>query len=193
MIVAFGCSIAIRAARRDQPPPTWQSIASTDDEKRLHLWRVAWLDGLRLAEAADAGVAITAAGAVLDPDSALPDAAPTDGVYRCRVYKLGGPTLASPGFKILPMRPCELAGGHFAMLSGGQRPAGRLWPYEKSRLVFLGAVTLGDESGSLDYGRDNVRNMIGLFERVGEQRWRIVLPRPRWESQIDVIEIVPAA
>jgi hypothetical protein len=33
---------------------------------------------------------------------------------------------------------------------------------------------------------------VGLFERVGPQRWRLVMPYPRWESTIDVMELVPA-
>jgi hypothetical protein len=34
--------------------------------------------------------------------------------------------------------------------------------------------------------------MAGLVERIGARRWRLVLPYPRFESTLDVIEIVPA-
>jgi len=50
---------------------------------------------------------------------------------------------------------------------------------------------LGDESRALRYGRDRERNLIGLVERIGPQRWRIAFPRPAFESLLDVIELVP--
>jgi hypothetical protein len=60
------------------------------------------------------------------------------------------------------------------------------------RGVFLGTMMIGDETTALDYGRDADRDMAGLIERVGDSRWRIVLPYPRFESMLDVVEIVPA-
>ena len=59
-------------------------------------------------------------------------------------------------------------------------------------MVFLGTLQLGDEHGVLRYGHDAERDMIGLLERIGERRWRLTLPFPRFESMLDVIEIVPA-
>ena len=34
--------------------------------------------------------------------------------------------------------------------------------------------------------------MAGLVERIGDNRWRLVLPAPAYESLLDVIELVPA-
>ena len=34
--------------------------------------------------------------------------------------------------------------------------------------------------------------MAGVVERIGENRRRLVLPYPRFESTIDVLELVPA-
>ena len=34
--------------------------------------------------------------------------------------------------------------------------------------------------------------MAGLVERIGDNRWRLVLPAPAYESMLDVIELVPA-
>jgi hypothetical protein len=42
------------------------------------------------------------------------------------------------------------------------------------------------------YGRDADRDLAGWVERVGERRWRLILPYPRFESTIDVVELVPA-
>ena len=34
--------------------------------------------------------------------------------------------------------------------------------------------------------------MAGVVERVGDNRWRLVLPYPRFESLLDVIELASA-
>jgi hypothetical protein len=34
--------------------------------------------------------------------------------------------------------------------------------------------------------------LAGYIERIGDKRWRLVLPYPRFESLLDVVEIVPA-
>ena len=101
---------------------------------------------------------------------------------------MGGSTYAA-----LAPADCRIAAGRFAMQGGVQRPAGRLWRLDGLRMVFLGAVTLGDESGALDYGRDADRAAAGVLERIETNRWRLVLPRPQWQSLLDVIELVPVS
>ncbi len=32
---------------------------------------------------------------------------------------------------------------------------------------------------------------MSVLDRIGPQRWRLVLPRPSWEAQAIVIEITP--
>jgi hypothetical protein len=61
------------------------------------------------------------------------------------------------------------------------------------RQVFLGSLVLGDETRAMQYGNDPERDLAGFVERIGDRRWRLLLPRPRFESLIDVVEIVPAA
>ena len=58
-------------------------------------------------------------------------------------------------------------------------------------MIFLGAMMLGDESRPLPYGRDAERDMAGIVERVGPLRWRVAFPYPRWESIVDILELVP--
>jgi hypothetical protein len=53
-------------------------------------------------------------------------------------------------------------------------------------------MQLGDEKRPMSYGRDANRDMAGLIERIAERRWRVVLPYPRFESVLDVVELVPA-
>ena len=60
------------------------------------------------------------------------------------------------------------------------------------RQVYLGALSLGSEGGLFAYNADAERNQVGVLRRLGERRWRLELPWPKWESTLDVIDIVPA-
>ena len=79
----------------------------------------------------------------------------------------------------------------FTKLDGSQRPVGDIFPDEGGRMIFLGSMMLGDETRPLPYGRDGERDMVGIVERIAPQRWRIAFPYPRWESQVDVMELLP--
>jgi hypothetical protein len=57
----------------------------------------------------------------------------------------------------------------------------------------LGTLTLGDEPRAMPYGVDAQRDLAGFVERIGPARWRLVLPYPPFESQLDVIELVPSS
>jgi hypothetical protein len=59
--------------------------------------------------------------------------------------------------------------------------------------VFLGTIVLGDEQRALQYGRDTERDVAGYVERIGADRWRLIMPRPHFESQMDVMELVPSS
>ena len=183
---------AARKARREPSPVAWQTIVLPRDRARLRDWREAWRDGLAQARAAGFGIALDREGALLDPDAGMNDPAAPDGAYRCRTIKLGRKAGPGAAFSTPPPFACRIANGRFEALEGPQRPSGTLWPYDGPRLLFLGAVSLGDEQAKLPYGRDVDRDSVGLLERIGAARWRLVLPRPRWESEIDVIEILPA-
>ena len=175
----------------------WRSVATQHDRERLQEWRQAWTQALSAAEAAGHRAAIAREGALLDPDAALAGVGLAPGDYRCRVTKLGAksdgmlPYIAYPAFR------CRIGPGEggvldFTKLTGSQRPVGRIFPDTARRMIFLGTLQLGDEQGSLRYGHDPERDMVGLVERVGERRWRLVFPYPAFESLVDVIELVPA-
>jgi hypothetical protein len=91
---------------------------------------------------------------------------------------------------------CRIAGEQgivsLTKTNGSQRPVGLIFPDDMRRQIFLGTLVLGDEAMPLDYGSDKLRDMAGIVERIGERRWRLVLPRPAYESILDVIELVPA-
>ena len=39
--------------------------------------------------------------------------------------------------------------------------------------------------------RTEQRDVAGYVERIGPSRWRLVMPKPHFESQLDVMELVP--
>jgi hypothetical protein len=53
-------------------------------------------------------------------------------------------------------------------------------------------LVLGDEARAMEYGRDPDRDVAGWVARIDDNRWRLILPYPRYESTIDVVELVPA-
>jgi hypothetical protein len=176
----------------------WRDVATSADRERLRKWRTAWTRGLDQARAAGHGAAIEGEGALLDPDAALPGAAPPYGDYRCRTIKVGGKSEAMLDYVAYPAFACRIgAAGEgegvlsFVKSTGSQRPIGRLFPETDRRLVFLGTLQLGDEQAVLRYGHDPERAMAGLLERIGERRWRLVFPFPAFESTIDVLELLP--
>jgi hypothetical protein len=174
----------------------WRSVATNDDRRRLRNWRDAWMEALaKVRASADAGE-IGRGGALFEPDTALPDAAPPPGDYACRTVKLGA---AQPGlldYVAYPAFRCRIRTRNgrlqFTKLTGSQRPAGEFFAENGRRMIFIGTLVLGDETRALRYGRDRERNLIGVLERVGENRWRIAFPYPHHESLLDVIELVPS-
>ena len=74
-----------------------------------------------------------------------------------------------------------------------QRQVGSIFQGDSLREVFLGTLVLGDETRAFQYGRDTQRDIAGYVERIGPNRWRLIMPQPHFESQMDVMELVPAS
>lgn len=173
----------------------WRAVATEQDRARIRGWRRTWVEGLRAAQGKHAD-AVEREGALLKPDAALLNPAPPAGDYRCRTIKLGAAGSGAldwvtyPEFRCRISRQGDMLG--FTKIGGSQRPIGRIFPDGVRRMIFLGTLQLGDERQPLAYGSDEQRDMAGILERVGERQWRLVLPRPAFESVIDVVELVPA-
>lgn len=173
----------------------WRLIATADDRRRLARVRLAWTSALASARRAEPAE-IAADPALFDPDRALADPLPPPGGYRCRTVKLGAQSVGGLGYVAYPFFACRIGregqAFTFTKLTGSQRPAGRIFPADSIRAIFLGTLLLGDETIPTAYGRDAMRDMAGEVERIGPSRWRLVLPYPHYESQLDLIELVPA-
>ena len=194
-----GCTapdMACGQPQAEEALPTWRETATEDDRRRLREWRDAFVEALEEARGSAHGAEIASEGTLLEPDAALSGAALPAGEYRCRTVKLGSQGGSPLNFIAYPAFRCRVAPGedglmHFTKLTGSQRPVGRLYPEHDRRQIFLGTLQLSDERQVLSYGRDRERNMAGVVERIGEARWRLLLPYPHFESTLDVIELVP--
>lgn len=193
-----GCSQAQRIAAGPTAAPAtadWRSMATPADRARLRGWRDAWMSALPAANAADASK-VRAQGALFNPDFALAGSMPPAGDYRCRVFKLGAKQTGLLDYVEYPYFACRIDDEgevrSFYKQTGSQRPVGLLFADGDARAIFLGTLLLGDERAPLQYGQDAQRDMIGYVQRVGDERWRLVLPSPAFESQLDVIELIPA-
>jgi hypothetical protein len=200
LLVATGCATiggvhrALARTPRDVRTD-WRDVATASDRDRLARWRGAWMTGLDKAVAAGNGALVAAQGALLKPDTALESPVPPPGDYQCRTFKMGAQAIGLREYIAYPQFTCRISQDgallRFTKIDGAQRPVGMIYADGASRMVFLGSLMLGDEMRPLPYGRDAERDMVGILERVGTARWRIAFPYPRWESLIDVIELVP--
>ena len=176
--------------------PLWRSAATPDDVARIDRLGPAW--ALARSSAARAGFARLMAreGALLEPAAALPRPAPTPGSYLCRLVTFSPPQ--PRGAVLTSYRPffCYVGvdGDSLSITkqTGSQRPAGYLLDdAEPRRMIFLGSMAQGGRDEALAYGSDPERDIAGVFERVGDFRFRLVIPWPRSGATLDIFELVP--
>jgi hypothetical protein len=178
------------------PVRDWRQVATPDDRERLRDWREAFVFALQAARRAGHAAESAREGALLEPDAALGGGPIPNGDYRCRVIKLGAKSPGMLDYVGYPAFTCRIGPESglqsFAKLTGSQRQVGLVFPGDAMRQVFLGTVVLGDERRAMQYGRDEERDVAGFVERIGPNRWRMLMPKPHFESQIDVLELIPS-
>ena len=177
--------------------PGWRSTASAEDVARIDRLTGVWSEALASARRGGFARQISAEGALLEPDAALPRPAPTPGNYMCRWIRFGSGEGRPRAFTVYPPFYCHVGATDDSISltkqTGSDRPSGYL--FEDSnvrRMIFLGSLALGNETEPLAYGEDSERDMAGIFERVGPLRFRLVVPRPRTGSILEVLELTPA-
>ncbi|MBE1525679.1 hypothetical protein GGC65_000135 [Sphingopyxis sp. OAS728] len=182
----------------DAPPETctWRATATDQDQERIRGWYKSWQAALADARAKGFGGDIDREGILLQPTAALPNPHLPAGDYRCRTIKLGTQGRSGLSYVAYGWFRCRVAPeqglSSLTKITGSQRPVGLIFPDNLKRQIFLGTLELGDEKMAVNYGSDRMRDMAGLVERIGDNRWRLVLPAPAYESLLDVIELVPA-
>jgi hypothetical protein len=194
MLAVTACSSTPHSPMIAMATTNWREIASETDRQRLRDWRTAFTGALGAATRAGHAADIAREAPLLEPDAAIGGPIP-NGTYRCRVIKLGAKSPAMLDWVSYPAFTCRVSQARelqkLTKLTGSQRPVGLIFPNDQVRQVFLGALVLGDEQRAMQYGEDETRNVAGYVERIGPNRWRLVMPRPHFESQLDVMELVP--
>jgi len=174
----------------------WRQVANAADGAALGRLDQAWRLGR--AEAEDKGFAtqVEALGPLVDPNAGQTGRLqPAPGTYRCRTVKLGSRGENGPAYLAYPYFQCsvELTPGGDLILTkgtGSQRSRGLLYPDTDRRLVFIGAQAWGDERDYPRYGQNPERDQIGAFERIGANHWRLVIPWPKQEAKLEILELV---
>ena len=187
------------------PPPgeagasglDWRAIITSGDRDRYQRRDAAWTLALQQARRQPGSGDLSGLGDLIRPDAALSDPAPAAGDYRCRTVKLG--TQGGPddlGYVVYGWFACRIEttprGLKFVKVTGSQRPSGLLFPEDRDHMVLLGSMSLASEPAANSYGRRPERDLVAVLERIGERRWRLVIPWPENESNLDLIELVPA-
>ena len=176
----------------------WKDVASNSDKQRLAEWRKTFVAALAAATKAGHAADIAREGVLLQPDAALASPAIPNGMFRCRIIKIGSKAdSGSPAYTVFPTFPCRVRADRglqrLNKFGGQQRYVGLIFPGDAVNQVFLGTLVIGDETRALQYGQDKLRDVAGYVERIGPNRWRIIMPKPWFESQFDVMELVPVA
>ena len=207
--IAFACVLGACGTVPAMPPSaadavpapagdgSWRVTATDQDEARIRGWYTSWQNALADARAKGHGAEVEREGVLLQPNAALPNPHLPAGSYRCRTIKVGAQGRSTLGYVAYGWFRCQVSAeqglSSLTKLTGSQRPVGLVFPDNLKRQIFLGTLVLGDETIPVSYGNDRLRDMAGIVERIGDNRWRLVLPAPAYESLLDVIELVPEA
>lgn len=188
-------AIAPKSRIVEQPSVDWRAVATPADRVRLRDWRSSFTDALAAARKSGHAADIAREAELLNPDAALGGGPISNGMYRCRVIKLGGKSPGLLDYVAYPAFACrirpQLGVQGLAKLNGSQRYIGLIFPGDELRQIFLGTLALGDETRATQYGVDAQRDVAGFVERIGSRRWRLIMPNPAFESTFDVLELVP--
>jgi hypothetical protein len=201
LLALAGCAREdIRPYAVNRSASLWQNVAQGADRSRLAALTDAWTLAMAdLSQPERDQLALL--GPVAQPplSDAAADTAPMQmapGAYRCRLIRMGrrhDAPAEAPGLVVDAALPCRVTAGPVPVLatSGPTRISGGLYQ-DSGRLVLLGSMALGDEAGWRAYGQDAARSLIGALTPVGPGHWRLVLPWPRWQNKLWLVEISAA-
>jgi len=176
----------------------WRGVMTSADRDRYQRRDAAWRLALDQARRLKGSGDLSRLDELTEPGAARPGVAPPVGNYRCRTVKLGSQSGDDGlGYVVYGWFACRIEdtprGLKFVKVTGSQRPSGLLFPENDREMVMLGSMALGTEPPANSYGQTPDRDLVAVLERIGEARWRLVIPWPQNESNLDLIELVPAA
>lgn len=181
------------------PPPTgqvlldWRAVIRPPELGRLERLNEAWTVALGEARAEHHDAQLRALGDLTDPNAAVDGPPPPPGDYRCRTVKIGSKAQGLKSFTQYGWFACRIEatakGLKISKTSGSQRPSGLMFPDTSRRMVVLGSISLGEEPAANAYGLHQERDFVGVMERLRGGGWRLAMPWPYAESNLDLIEL----
>ena len=172
----------------------WRDQASAFDVQRLADLGQSRAKGLQEAAAA-APADVDAVRSLLEAGTVAAEPRALQGIWRCRMMKLGGltPAIVYGWFRC---RISEKNGALvFEKLTGSQRTRGTLYPEDRG-FVYLGASFVAGEKPHGYSGKGasvgapaTPDDEIGLLSLLYDGRARLELPAPVQESDFEVIEL----
>lgn len=177
------------------PRPSWQDVVSKADLDRLARLPDTWHAALQSVSGASRKL-LAREGDLLAPNAARELPATPPGSYRCRLVKIGVPAGREPSVRSFPDFFCYVRAESgdrlsFTKQTGTELPGGWLHRDGNRRMVLTGASQRVAGDNSLAYGSEPDRDLIGVVERIGPFRWRLVLPWRGTRPGLDVYELTP--
>jgi hypothetical protein len=174
----------------------WRGIVTATDRDRYARLDAAWSLALQQARRQPGSGDLRSLGDLIDPNAGRSAITPPVGDYRCRTVKLGSQGGEDGlGYVVYGWFACRIEqtpnGLKFTKLTGSQRPSGLLFTEDNRQMVMLGSMALASEPPANSYGQRPDRDLIAVLERIDAARWRLVIPWPQNESNLDLIELVP--
>ena len=179
-----------------EPGEPWRRVATIRDEQMLNQLGASWSEALAQARAAGFGRALARWDGLFEPGAALPRPSPSPGAYSCRVFTLGASAPRARAF-IAGREAFCFVGVEEGQLSFTAdllpvRIGGYLWEQEgATEITFLGSSARGRSSALPPYGAVAASDVPGVFERIGEFRYRLVLASPLLGGRMAVLELRP--
>lgn len=179
-----------------EEPEAWRVAASEEDAQALEALPATWTAALGNARARY-GRAIANEGDLLRPDAGESRAAPPPGPYRCRAIRLGSRTPRARPWSVSRSGFCFVGvqGDQLSLTSEivGTRLGGYLWDVkDKEELIFLGAAIPPRAKTAPAYGESRTSDRSGVVQRLGDFRYRLVIPTREGDAMLMVIEMIAA-
>jgi hypothetical protein len=171
---------------------SWRPIASARHLAAIDALAAGWERALAATRAAGLARRVAAEGVLLERGARLARAAPAPGSYRCRYVRLGVKrwTASAQAYCFVGVEGGQLS---LATELRGLRLGGYLWEVKSGdRLVFLGATVPSGSRTAPAYGDNPAADSAGLVERIGEFRYRLVLPEQAPGTGLVVVDMLAA-
>ena len=161
----------------------------------LDSWKKALEDGREGAVNGGDEDAIRQRSPLFEGDAIKPEVSIPAGFYNCSISQLDGtadgglPYISYPKFKC---RVIDFGNRkHFTKLTGSQMTIGWIYEANDQQSIYLGTLMYGYENTLTPYGKTKERDQAAVVHRIGKHRWRMVFPKPYYESVVDVMELTP--